>query len=95
MPLGPDGAELVEHFLRPLVAGTTFSDFINALAGTATAVSVRHRADNAGDAESAILKLNFAECPRSRCIAASGVDLAETRTNDLFHIILSPFQLRP
>lgn len=47
------------------------------------------RADNAGDAESAILKLDFAECPRSRFIAASGVDLAETRTNDLF-ISLSP-----
>ena len=93
MPLVPDGAELVEHFLRPFIAGAAFADFINALTGAATVATAAQRADNAGDAESAILKLDFAECPRSRFIAASGVDLTETRTDDLFHIILSPFVL--
>ena len=86
MPLVPDGAELVEHFPRPFIAGAAFADFINALTSTATAVPARQGADNAGDAESAILNLDFAERPFGSFIAAAGVDLAETRTNDLFHI---------
>ena len=95
MPLVPDGAELVEHFPRPFIAGAAFADFINALAGAATVATAAQRADNAGDAESAILKLDFAERPCGSFIAAAGVDLTETRANDLFHITLSPFVLLP